>query len=238
MTLHTTTGTRTPYLFHFEGQTVALGEPKFLHEINEILTSADVVTRPTYWDHAYFTDEAGNSTTLDGASIDGFVSPEDRHMLNSVGVDLDPAQFWAAIEKGVFNAGEWPDDGPVFVPQLPDWLANARSWEFDPVLPTDGPGSIGGWSRRRGVDGAGQPVGLFQLTAPDSFWVFGSVADLEGIRALCESLTVIHREFDQTTVYLGEDARISSIALPVGCHELLEQELFAAGVDTESLFWD
>lgn len=242
MVLHPTHMARTPYLFHFQGQTVAMGEPRFLYEINELLLKAKQATRPTFWDQAYLVDAAQDNPDLEVAGVEGFAgfaAPDDYNLLNSVGCDLDREDFWTAVERGVFATAQWPvGNAPLFMPETPQWLANARAWEFDPILPPDGPGSMGGWARVAGREGAGQPVGLFQLTDPDSFWVLGSADDLDEVMNLCRELGRIRSGFDQATGYLDDSARYSCLALPLSCRHALEEELFLVGVDVESLFWE
>lgn len=239
MALHPTHRKRTPYLFHFHGQTVAMGEPTFLFDINEILLKAGVSTRPTFWDQTYFADVDGESRQLIGSGAEDFGTANDKSMLNSVGVSLDREAFWDAIQKGIFASAQWPsDDEALFLPEIPDFLQKARSWEFDPILPADGPGDMGGWDRIDGRAGTGQPIGLFQLTAPDSFWVLGSAEDLEGLFAFCKELAQFRLGFDKTTGFIGSEGRYTCLALPIECRGALEEELWNAGVDTESLFWE
>ena len=234
--------TRTPYLFHFDGQTVALGEPKYLYVINEYLLTAKLSTRPTFWDHAYLADLAEADpekfapqlSTLQEAG-----GPSDHHLLNSVGVTCTQEEFWAAIDKAVFSSVTWDGgDDPLYLPEAPEWLRHARAWEFDPIAPAEGVGSMGGWVRVNGREGSGYPLGLFQLTSPDMFWVLGSAEDLDDVIALCQQLAGFRIGFNKVTAYYGHDATYSSIALPIECRATLEEELFIAGVDTETLFWD
>ena len=88
------------------------------------------------------------------------------------------------------------------------------------------------------MDGRGYPVGLFQLTEADSFWVFASEEDLSDIMELCRSLARFRIGFDQVTPYLGPDDTIGSLALPIECRDALHEELMIRGVDVESMFWE
>lgn len=239
MPLHRTERERTPYLFHFKGQTVALGNPEFLFEINDLLLKAGISTRPTFWDQAYFEGPSGEYMELKGTGVEDFGAANDKSMLNSVGANLEREEFWDAIEKGVFLGTSWPvGNAPLVLNEVPVWLKNARSWEFDSVLPPDGPGEMGGWARLDERAGAGYPVGLFQLTSEDSFWVLGSADDLDGIMELCCELAPIRTGFSQATGFIGTDARYNCLALPMGCRQVLQEELFAAGVYAETLFWE
>lgn len=239
MQLHPTHRQRTPYLIHFEGETVTLGQPEFLQEINKLLVAAGVTTRPTFWKQEYLSDEFGQFPELITTGVNTFGAPDEDGVLNSVGASLSREDFWAALEKGVFLATSWPvGNAPLFVPELPQWLQNARAWEFDPVLPSDGVGGIGGWARLQGREGSGQPVGLFQLTAPDSFWALGSADDLDGVMNLCRELASVRTGFEKATGFIGEDGRYHCLALPIECQQALEEELFVAGVDTETLLWE
>ena len=101
-----------------------------------------------------------------------------------------------------------------------------------------GPGAPGGWVRTRSIPGEGRPVGLFQLTDRDAFWVFGAAQDLRGIVALCGSLARFRRGFDALTAYAGPDDVLGSLALPLICREALQEELMVRGVDVETLFWE
>lgn len=237
--LHPTHRARTPYLFHFEGQTVALGEPKFLEEINELLLRGGASTRPTFWDQAYLVEMEKENPELIGQGFDTYAGPDDMNLLNSVGVSMEKEQFWDTIQTGVLLGAKWPEGNETaFMPQMPDWLKNARSWEYDPVAPPDGPGNLGGWTRVRSREGSGQPVGLFQLTDPDSFWVLGSVDELDAVMALCKEFASFREGFDLATGYIDESGRYSCIALPIVCRSTMEEELFIAGIDCESLFWE
>lgn len=239
--IHPTHRNRTPYLFHFDGQTVALGEPSYLEAINEYLLSAKVATRPTFWDQAYLQDVAEADPERIQPLLSQFEEagkPTDHSLLNSVGATCTDEEFWAAIERGIFSSVTWDGgDSPLYLPEVPEWLRNARSWEFDPVAPADGPGTAGGWTSVRAREGNGYPLGLFQLTSPDMFWVFGGAEDLDEVFGLCQHLASYRTGFDLATAYFGHDARYSSIALPLECRMTLEEELFLQGVDTETLFW-
>lgn len=242
--LHPTHRSRTPYLFHFDHQTVALGDPHFLYSINEYLLTAKKATRPTFWDEVYLADLAQEFPDIYPQNIAeekfaSFAGPDRKNMLNSVGTDCTEQEFWQAVEQAVFSDFAWPvGNEPLYLPELPDWLKHARAWEFDPAAPSDGPGNLGGWVRTRGREGNGYPLGLFQLTDANSFWVFGSADDLDDVMALCNSIADVRAGFDQATAYFGQDARFSSIALPIECRAHLEEELFIAGIDVESLFWE
>lgn len=239
MLLHPTHRKRIPYLFHFEGQTVALGDPKFLFALNDLLLTAGVSTRPTFWDPSHFADHPDEFFSAAQAGADRFGGANENSLLNSVGVALEQEDFWSAVEKGVFKNTEWPiGNAPLFMPETPDWLQNARAWEFDPVLPPAGPGGMGGWDRVRGRSGSGQPLGLFQLTSEDSFWVLGSAEDLESVIQLCRELAQTRTGFELATAFIGQEGTYSCLALPIDCHVTLEEELFLAGIDTESLFWE
>ncbi|MDN5618294.1 hypothetical protein GMA10_04175 [Kocuria koreensis] len=218
---------RTPYIFHFDDQTVVLGDPEYLKQVETFLLTADLATRTTYWD-------TGEEDPLD---FDPDPEPED---MNSVGIEGDESVFWNAIESAIFQQTEWPEgeDAVVYAPHVPDWLSQAQSWYFDPICPPLGPGGPGGWVRRRAVDGRGYPVGLFQLTEADSFWVFASEEDLSDIMELCRSLARFRIGFDQVTPYLGPDDTIGSLALPIECRDALHEELMIRGVDVESMFWE
>lgn len=240
--VHPTHRTRTPYLFHFDGQTVALGEPSYLYTINEYLLAAGASTRPTFWDHAYLHNIAEHNPediTWQLPNLKDAGGPTSRNLLNSIGTNLTEEEFWAAIEKGIFNTVSWSGGNePLYFPQTPEWLEHARAWEFDPVAPAEGPGTLGGWTSTRTRAGQGYPVGLFQLTSNDSFWAFGSAEDLEALYELCTDLATYRTGFNQTTIYYGQDGNYSSLAFPLECRTTLEEELFIAGVDTETLFWD
>ncbi|WP_030013763.1 MULTISPECIES: hypothetical protein [Micrococcales] len=219
---------RTPYIFHFEEQTVVLGDPSFLKPIETYLLTADLATRTTYWDRI----------TAEQEDFDPDPEPED---INSVGIEGDEETFWSAIESAIFQQTEWPegDDAVAYAPHIPDWLAQAQSWFFDPVCPPLGPGGPGGWIRRRNTaEGRGYPVGLFQLTEEDSFWVFAAEDDLQDITDLCRTLGRFRVGFEQLTPYLGPDDAIGSVALPIECRHVLLEELMVRGVDVETMFWD
>lgn len=218
---------RAPYILHFEDQTVVLGDPEFLEKIDLFLGTANIPTRPTYWDQAY-------------AEQDGLFGPDPGpEDLNSVGMDGDEEAFWRAMEAASFQRAEWPEEesATVYMPSFPDWLASARTWYYDPVCPPLGPGAVGGWTRRRGGTGHGFPVGLFQLTEADSFWLFASDEDVDGILELCRDLARFRQGFDHVTPYLGPDDTIGSVAFPLVCREPLTEELMVRGVDVETLFW-
>lgn len=221
---------RAPYLFHFDDQTVALGDPEFLRLIETDLISAGLATRTTFWDQAY----------LDGEDGEPFAPDPDPENINSVGIQGDEDVFWSAMESALFARAEWPqeDTATVYFPEYPQWLRNAQSWSFDPVCPPLGPANPGGWVRRRGVAGAGHPIGLFQLTDDDSFWVLGAEEDLEAVVDLCASLARFRRGFDALTGYRGPDDVLGSLALPLICREPLHEELMIRGVDVETLFWN
>lgn len=239
MVLSPTHRARSPYLFHFDGQTVALGESEFLVSINERLVEQGYITRPTFWDQAYTADVSVGDVlgAADGAGPLG--GSLDDGALNSVGVACGREEFWGAMYARAFEKADWSEGGDtLYMPQLPLWLERTRSWVFDPLAPADGPGLGGGWVRVRETPGGGQPVGLFQLTSPDSFWVFGSAVDVAQVRDLCRDLAQIRTGFGEMTVYLGYDLAPSSLCLPVECKLALQEELFLAGVDVETLFWD
>ncbi len=237
--MYPTHAKRTPYLFHFEGQTVALGEAQYLHQINELLVKAGKTTRPTFWDQVYLEQVSSQTPYPALTALEDLGGPGRQNMLNSVGTSLSPQAFWEALEKGLFASMPWPrENQPLYLPQFPSWLTQARAWEYDPVAPPDGPGQLGGWTRLQGSNQAGQPLGLFQLTDPHSFWVLGSAADLAAPMQLCRDLAPIRQGFDQATGYLDESGHYSCLALPLQCRSPLEEELFIAGVDKESLFWE
>lgn len=241
MGLRPTHRKRTPYLLHFEGQTVVLGESEYLFAVNEYLLAAQVATRPTLWDQAYLEAHADwdpQALGVDLSLLEAAGGPDARRLLNSVGCNLEMEDFWEALERGVFASAPWHREATVFVPQLPDWLVACRSWFFDPVAPAEGPGSAGGWSRVRSRPGSGYPVGLFQLTSRDTFWVLGGAEELEAIFALCQGLAAYRTGFDQATAYYAQDGFYSSLLLPLDCRQTLEEELFLAGLDTETLFWE
>ena len=237
--MHPTHMARTPYIFHFQGQSVAMGEPRFLQEIEHLLREAGEQPRPTFWNQQYLVDALNEYPALLESGVEGFGASGPGDLLNSVGTDLGPEEFWEAIDRGVFRSTEWPvGNAPLFLGQRPDWLEHARSWEFDPVAPPDGPGELGGWTRLRGREESGQPVGMFQLTDPDSFWVLGSADDLDDVMNLCRELAGYREGFDLATAYFDETARYSSIALPLRCKQPLQEEFFIAGVDCEPRFWE
>ncbi|ORC22805.1 hypothetical protein A7979_10540 [Rothia nasimurium] len=232
---------RTPYLFHFDGQTVALGEADYLHRINDRLTEAGYITRPTYWDQVYLADENASYPEQLGGPAGHMSEIGEPDQLNSVGVTCGSVEFWSAMYARSFEHAPWSGEGDtLYMPQLPDWLDGARSWVFDPIAPIEGPGepdSAGGWVRVRETEGAGQPLGLFQLTSPDYVWVFGSAADLQQVTRLAHDLGRDLAGFDQACGYLGYDLTCSSIRLPVECALPLQEHLFLAGVDVETLLW-
>lgn len=239
MALSPTHRARSPYLFHFDGQTVALGEPQFLGKINDRLVEQGYSTRPTFWDQAYLADLSMQNPENFSVGLEQFGSPSDPELLNSVGATCSREEFWGAMYARAFDAVPWTDGtDTLYMPQLPDWLERTRAWVYDPLSPPDGPGEMGGWVRVRENPGGGQPVGLFQLTSPESFWVFGSAADLVQVRELCKGLARYRTGFDGLTAYLGYDLLPSSLCLPVECRQALQEELFLAGVDAETLFWD
>lgn len=228
---------RMPYIFHFNGRSVAMGEPAYLNAIDECLTQQGIEHQTTYWDQVYLAqledDLAGKPPSLlaDSSHM--------QQMMNSVGVDLDQEEFWSALENSIVQQMSWPDDGKeLTMPVIPDWMSKTGVWVFDPVAPPQGPGNVGGWVRVRGREGTGHPVGLFQLTEPGAFWVLGSADDLERVHQLCLELARFREGFDQVTAYLGYDLRVSCLALPITCRATLEEEFYIAGVDTESLFWE
>ncbi|QRZ61744.1 hypothetical protein [Rothia sp. ZJ932] len=237
MKLVPTHASRSPYIFHFGERSVALGEPRFLNIIAHNLKEQGYHPQITYWDQVYLAqlddDIEGNKPQLIEESS------RMQEMMNSVGVELTEDEFWSALESPLFDQMSWPAQGEeLLMPEVPGWMSHARSWFFDPVAPAQGTGNIGGWVRTRGRERAGQPVGLFQLTDPDSFWVLGSADDLERVHQLCLDLAHYRDGFEKTTAYLGYDLRMSSIALPMICRGALEEEFYLAGVDTESLFWE
>lgn len=239
MALTPTHRSRSPYIFHFDGQTVALGEPDFLRRINDRLTEQSYTTRPTFWDQAYLADLSMQNPENFSPGLEQFGAPSDPDLLNSVGVSCSQEEFWSAMYVRSFASTPWSKgEETLYMPQLPSWLEKARAWVFDPIAPSEGAIDAAGWVRVRGRNGGGQPIGLFQLTSPDSFWVFGSDVDLAGVADLCRSLAKLRTGFDQISVYLGYDLSCSSIALPLECRQPLEEELFLLGVDTETLFWD
>jgi hypothetical protein len=219
---------RAPYILHFEEQTVAVGDPEFLKQIETFLLSADLATRTTYWER---------SAADDDAVFEPDPEPED---MNAVGIEGDEEIFWNAMHAAIFSRTEWPEDesATVYFPEMPEWLERAQSWYFDPVCPPLGPGTPGGWIRRRSVEERGHPVGLFQLTDQDSFWVFATEEDLQDVIDLCESLARFRAGFAQATPYLGPDDTVGSVALPLICREALMEELVIRGVDVETMFWE
>lgn len=239
MKLSPTHRARTPYLFHFDQQSVALGEAHFLGYIDALLRSLDVPTQTTYWDQVYLAQMENQFGEFTSASLLSEGAQDNSDMINSVGAPLTEPELWEKFEAAIFAQMSWPtEDEELYLPSLPEWLQNARSWEFDPVAPAQGPGNIGGWVRTRGRPGAGQPVGLFQLTDPQSFWVLGSPEDLASVHELCLEMARIRSGFQQTTAYLGHDLLFSSLALPLECRQPLEEELYIAGIDAETLFWE
>lgn len=242
MPLHPTHRKRTPYLFHFEGQTVALGEPGFLRKINDRLIEAGYSTRPTYWDQAYLEELSSRLPEQGRAGADLFDDPSDPEQLNSVGVICSSSEFWSAMYARSFQqAGQEQPGETLYMPPLPSWLEGARAWVLDPIAPQDGPDApdpLGGWVRTRGPEGSGQPVGIFQLGSPTSIWVFGSSEDLVQVLALIRDLARDLTGFDRATAFLGYDLLPSSIRLPVDCAQALQEHLFLAGVDTEVLLWN
>lgn len=243
MDLNPTSGRRGPYIFHFEGQTVALGEPKYLHRINERLLEQGYKTRPTYWDQAYLADLSMTNPENFSVAAEQFDTASQPDQLNSVGVDCNSNEFWSVMYARAFNTTAWgsEDDEVLYMPQLPDWLERSRAWTIDPIAPHEGngePDPAGGWVRVRETPGSNQPLGLFQLTSSASFWVFGSAPDLKQIVRLCSELGREFTGFDRIVAYMGYDLTCSSINLPIECRRPLEEALFLAGVDTETLFWD
>lgn len=243
MNLKPTSRKRGPYIFHFEGQTVALGEPRYLHRINERLIEQGYRTRPTYWDQAYLADLSMTNPENFSVAAEQFDLPSQPDQLNSVGVDCTSSEFWSAMYARAFNAASWgaESDDTLYMPQLPDWLERSRAWSIDPLAPYEGDGEpdpIGGWVRVRETPGSNQPLGLFQLTSNTSFWVFGSAPDLKQVVRLCRELARERTGFDRMVAYMGYDLTCSSICLPIECRRPLEEELFLAGVDAETLFWD
>lgn len=224
---------RTPYLFHWEGQTVALGQASFLEVINQRLRAAGYPTRPTYWDQAYPIGRAAvppDDLTLPLGQAD---------QLNSVGVDCGPETFWEAMYAPGFEQASWPSqEDTLYMPQLEPWLREARAWEYDPLAYTDEPGVMGGWLRVRAQPVGGQPVGLFQLTDAQHFQVFGSETDLLALAHRCRELAAQEPGLGQMQVFRGPDLTPSSLSLPLTCRQVLEEELFLSGVDAETLFWD
>lgn len=220
---------RTPYILHYDDQTVVLGDPEYLQTVETYLVSADLTVRSTFWDQ---TDAAGDEQAF-------FEPDPEPENLNSVGIIGDETVFWNAIESAVFQQTEWPqeDEATVYPPRFPEWLTNAQSWLFDPVAPALGPASHGGWVRRRAVGGKGFPMGLFQLTDPESFWVFGAEGDLEDLQRLCQELARFRLGFDQATAFLDESDSLASMVLPLQCRDALQEELLLRGVDVETLFW-
>lgn len=221
---------RTPYILHYEDQTVVLGDPQLLHVVQAYLHSAGLPTRSTSWDQPPW----------ESAEEELFSPDPDPEHLNSVGIDGDEQVFWNAIESAVFQQTEWPQDpeATAYPPQFPEWLHNAQSWCFDPVAPPVGPAASGGWIRSRAVGGRGFPVGLFQLTDSGSFWVFAAEEDLEDLQRLCEELSRFRLGFDRATVFLDTHGSLSSMVLPIQCREPLVEELMLQGVDVESMFWE
>ncbi|MDO4898536.1 MAG: hypothetical protein Q3965_04425 [Rothia sp. (in: high G+C Gram-positive bacteria)] len=239
MALKPTHRSRSPYLFHFDGQTVALGDPEFLQRINDRLVEQGYATRPTFWDQAYLADLSAVNPEHFGGDLEQFAQPSDPGQLNSVGVNCSQSEFWSAMYARSFaNAPGIEEEETLYMPQLPSWLEKTRAWVLDPIAPSDGAENPEGWVRVRERNGSGQPVGLFQLTSPDFFWVFGSAAELVEIARLCRNLAKIRTGFSRMGVYLGYDLSPSSITLPIECRTPLEEELFLAGVDAETLFWE
>lgn len=242
MALSPTHRRRTPYVLFFDGQAVALGDPDYLRRINDRLTEQGYHTRPTYWDQTYvadlsLADPEALAQVLEQSNQVG--SPD---QLNSVGVTCSEAEFWAAMYARSFDkAPAWGDGETLYMPALPDWLENTRTWRLDPLAPGDGPDAFdlgGGWVRVKDSPGGGQPIGLFQLTSADFFWAFGSAEDLRELVHLCRSLARDFTGFDRITAYLGTDLGCSSIRFPIECRRHLEEQLFLAGVDAETLFWE
>ncbi|MDY3048793.1 MAG: hypothetical protein SOR40_03350 [Rothia sp. (in: high G+C Gram-positive bacteria)] len=237
MALRPTSSPRSPYLFHFEGQTVALGQALYLQRINDRLREQGYSTRPTYWDQAYLKEGQQGSLAWGQSRAE----PEDPQQLNSVGVSCRSSEFWSALYARSFAAAAAQQGDTLYMPQLPSWLEQARAWEKIPFAPQEGPLPLepaGCWVRVRGQDLAGQPLGLFQLESPDYFWAFGSGKDLKELLLLCRSLADRCAGFEQATAYLGYDLTYSSIRLPLACARPLQEELFFAGVDCETLFWE
>lgn len=110
-------------------------------------------------------------------------------------------------------------------------------WVVRRMPPTRGWLRAPGWAGTENND-AGAPVGLLQLTDPDSFWVLGSDADLADVAATAKELAPFRQGFDRLTAYFGPDDRIGCLRLPVVCREPLEDELIVQGVDIEPRFWE
>ena len=78
---------RVPYVLHFEGRTVVLGEPAHLEELDVLLRGAGAETRPTYW-HGMRAEDPGavvNSMGTDLARyrlgfdrLTAYFGPDDR----------------------------------------------------------------------------------------------------------------------------------------------------------------
>lgn len=139
MPLSPTHRKRSPYLFHFDGQTVALGESRYLQGIDERLREQGYATRPTYWDQAYLADLSEPAPEETGQGH--YALPGDPAQLNSVGVSCSSGEFWSAMYARSFDATSWGDEGDtLYMPQLPGWLDRTRAWTLDPLAPQDGSG--------------------------------------------------------------------------------------------------
>lgn len=224
---------RVPYVLEHQGRTVVLGEPLHLAEIDRMMHRAQVPTATTV-------------SATGGRHLEGV-------LLNSVGMDLPLPRFWDRVQSAAFDDAAWPRDAdsPVLVPQPPQWLREARCWEYDPIAPLMGgarapdgtvQGYAGGWVSRPSYEGAptfrgAGAVGLFQLMDAESFWVLASTEDLLEIVDLCSDLQRYRRGFQEVRVCFDETDRIGSLRFPLICREVLEDELLARSVDVEPRFW-
>lgn len=223
---------RVPYVLEHQGTTVVLGEPLHLAEIDRMLQRMRIQTATTV-------------SATGGLHLEGV-------LLNSVGADIPLHRFWETLHLAAFDddSVDWRDqDAEVLVPEPPQWLREARCWEYDPIAPLMGgqpqdpqaPHS-GGWVARPafgGLDSArrGGSVGLFQLMDRESFWVLAAQETLVEIVELCRDLQRYRRGFPQLRVCFDETDRIGSLRLPLICREVLEDELIARSIDIEPRFW-
>ncbi|OAX65261.1 hypothetical protein A5N15_03080 [Rothia kristinae] len=126
---------RTPFLLHFDDQTVALGDAHLLQQIEANLLVADRAPRTTFWDQAYLSGEEGALFAPD---------PDPEH-INSVGITGGAEEFWAAMDAAVFQQTEWPreETATVWFPEYPAWLRETTSWTYDPICADGSGGSRG-----------------------------------------------------------------------------------------------